>query len=618
MTVDLSVIENLGLKMYVTIPPVISELIANAWDADAKCVDIQLPTGNIDHNSEIIIEDNGTGMAFEDITPKFLRIGRKKREEETDATPSGRKVMGRKGIGKLAPFGVAKIVEVETCKNYMVNKLRMNIDEILRAAKEKQQYFPEELKRNEGGTRKSFTRITLKTLTRTTPIDISSYRRSIAKRFSIIKGDFNVSINNEKITPDDWLKKEDMQYLWVYANTVVDSNHPDWKVNGWIGTNDSPLSEDQRGVVIMARGKLCQDTPFFFGASVGQKHSYAYITGILHAEFIDANEDLIATHRSSVVWESIPGICLIEWGKNEVRKIANEWQEKRRQKREEVIRDDPEFKEWLVNLPPAEAKLANKVIKAVTGDERIDDEKRKDLARFMKDSFEQQVFQEMIASLPDEPEDAKLIEIFAEWGFIEAKEILRVVKGRISTIEQFVKFVKEDAKEKPTIHNFFKEWPWILDPTWTQWNDEVHFSTLLREEFPDKNLDEPNRRIDFVCVGAGDTVHVVELKRPGHKINADDIEQLIRYVGFIKTRLGTKQENRYRDTSGYIIGGKISDDYHTQEKMNLLGGGRMYVRTYDSLIVIAQRLHDDFRKKIEECNRIKRSCLSEENVVTNG
>ena len=28
MTVDLSVIENLGLKMYVTIPPVISELIA--------------------------------------------------------------------------------------------------------------------------------------------------------------------------------------------------------------------------------------------------------------------------------------------------------------------------------------------------------------------------------------------------------------------------------------------------------------------------------------------------------------------------------------------------------------------------------------------------------------
>ena len=112
MTVDLSVIENLGLKMYVTIPPVISELIANAWDADAPLVNIKLPIGNIDHNSEIIIEDSGRGMAYDDIGPKFLRIGRKRREEEArDTTPAGRKVMGRKGIGKLAPFGVAKIVD---------------------------------------------------------------------------------------------------------------------------------------------------------------------------------------------------------------------------------------------------------------------------------------------------------------------------------------------------------------------------------------------------------------------------------------------------------------------------------------------------------------------------
>ena len=617
MTVDLSVIENLGLKMYVTIPPVISELIANAWDADATLVDIQFPTGDIDHTSEIAIEDNGIGMAYEDITPKFLRIGRKRREEEgKDTTPNGRKLMGRKGIGKLAPFGVVKIVEVETCQNYIVNALRMNIEEILKAAREKRQYFPEELKINEGVNKQHYTRITLKSLNRITPIDISSYRRSIAKRFSIIKGDFIVSVNGEKITPEDWLKKEEMQYLWLYDNTIIDSGHPDWKINGWIGTTPSPLSEDQRGIIIMARGKLCQDNPFFFGVSVGQKHSYAYITGILHAEFIDADEDLIATYRSSVVWESDSGNALIDWGKKEVKQIAKEWQDNRRKQREKVIREDPEFKDWLESLPPAESKLANKVIKAVTGDEHIDDERRKELARFMKDSFEQQVFQEMVASLPEQPEDAKLIEIFEEWGFIEAREILRIVKGRISTIEQFMKFVKENAKEKPTIHNFFKEWPWILDPTWTKWSDEVYFSQLLRDEFPDDDLDEPNRRIDFVCIGAGDTVHIVELKRPSHKINAEDIEQLIRYVGFIKRRLGTAQENRYRDISGYLIGGEESDDYLTQEKKSLLGSGRMYIRTYDSLITTAQRLHDDFRKKLEEFERIKKARLSRENNET--
>lgn len=612
MTVDLAVIENLGLKMYVTIPPVICEIIANAWDADANVVQIQLPTGAIDDNSEIVIEDDGIGMNYEDIAPKYLRIGRKRREEEgKDTTEGGRKLMGRKGIGKLAPFGVAKIVEVETCKNHVANSLRMDIGKILEAAKDRRPYFPDSIAINDRVEKEHGTKIVLKSLNRTSPIDVDSYRRSIAKRFSIIDSDFVVSVNGQGITPEDWLKQENMQYLWPYENVSIAEGHPEWVVSGWIGTTPSPLPEEQRGVIIMARGKLCQDTPFYFGVSVGQKYSYAYITGILHAEFIDAERDYIATHRSSVVWESLPGISLIEWGKKELREIAKQWQNNRRQEREKVIREEPEFKEWLDNLPPAETKLADKVISAITADEHIGNERRKELARFMKDSFEHQVFQEMVATLPEEPQDASLIEIFEEWGVIEAREILRIVRGRISTIEQFVKFVKDNAKEKPTIHNFFREWPWILDPTWTQWSDEVHFSQLLRETFPDKKLDEPNRRIDFVSIGAGDTVHIVELKRPGHKINAEDIEQLIRYVAFIKGRLGTAPERKYGDASGYIIGGAVSDDYLTKEKVKIIYSDRMYVRTYDELIVVAQRLHEDFRKKLEAFEKRRRERLAQ-------
>ena len=601
MTVELSIIENLGLKMYVTIPPVISEIIANCWDADSPLVKVQFPTGSIDEDSEITIEDFGIGMSYEDIEKKFLRIGRKRREEEgRDTTPGGRKLMGRKGIGKLAPFGVAKIVEVETCKDHIVNSFMMNIKHILEAARNRLLYFPHPIKVNERCEKKQGTKIILKSLNRTSPINVDSYITRIAKRFSVIDRNFVVEVNGRNMTPEDWLRREDMQYHWRYENTKIDDAHPEWVVNGWIGTSSSPLVGEQRGVIIMTRGKLCQDTPFYFGASVGQKHAYTYMTGILHAEFLDAKEDLVATYRGSVVWESLPGISLKEWGKSQLHEIARQWQEKRRMARERVIREDPEFKKWLENLPRAEAKLANKVIRAITSDEHLTSGRRKDLARFMKDSFEQQVFQEMVAALPENPEDATLIEVFEEWGFIEAKEILRVVKGRMSTIEQFIKFVKEGAREKPTIHQFFKQWPWLLDPTWTQWSDEVHFSRLLRENYPDENLDEPDRRIDFVCIGAGDTVHVVELKRPSHKINAADLEQLLSYVGFVRTRLGNVPERKYRDASGYIIGGEISSDYTTSEKIAAMRQRRMYVKRYDDLIVVAQKLHEDFRKKLEE------------------
>lgn len=612
MTIDLAVIENLGLKMYVTLPPVISEIIANSWDADAKVVDINLPIGNIDGESQIIINDNGIGMTSEEINDKFLRIGRKRREEEDrDISDSGRKLMGRKGIGKLAPFGVAQIVEIETCKNYISNSFRMEIRDVLKSAKKREDYLPFPININKETEKKEGTMVILKSLNRRTPIDIPAYRRGIAKRFSIIQDDFVVKVNGDNITPEDWLKKEDMQYTWNYEDEEIYEKNPEWKINGWIGTTEKPLDEEQRGVIIMTRGKLCQDTPFYFGASVGQRHAYAYITGILHAEFIDNEEDYIATHRSSIVWESPIGLAFLEWGKDELKRIAREWDKNRREKREKIIREDPEFKEWLKTLPRAEKRLADKVITAITKDERIDDDRRKELAIFMKDSFEQQVFQEMIATLPENPEDARLIEIFEEWGFIEAKEILRIVRGRIKTIEQFVKYVKDDALEKPTIHNFFKDWPWILDPTWTRWNDEVYFSQLLRENFPDEELDEPNRRIDFVCIGVGDTVHIVELKRPSRKINADDLEQLLRYVAFVRRRLGNVQDRSYRDAAGYIIGGDEADDDIYAEKKLAFRERRMYIKRYADLIVVAQKLHEDFRKKLEEFEKRRRDRLEE-------
>jgi hypothetical protein len=605
MTVELSVIENLGLKMYVTIPPVIAEMIANSWDADAHNMEIELPIGPIDERSEIVIEDNGLGMSYDDISSKFLRIGRKRREEGGDTSPNGRRLIGRKGIGKLAPFGVAKIVEVETCQNHVANSLIMDIDRMLEAGRMRCNYFPQAKKVNEAVGKEHGTRIVLKSLNRRTSIDIDAYRRTIARRFSIIGRDFEVKVNRTIISPEDWLKPEDMQYVWRYQSEPVSPEHPDWVINGWVGTARFPLPEEQRGVIIMARGKLVQDTPFYFGVAIGEKYSYAYITGILHAEFLDAEEDLVATHRGSVVWESTAGTLLTDWGKRKLLEISRLWQENRRKERESVIREDLEFKSWLQTLPAGEAKIADKVIKALTTDEHLTDERRKELARFMRNSFEQQVFQEMVAALPDNPEDASLIEVFEEWGIIEAREILRIVRGRMATIRQFVKFVKEDAKEKPTIHNFFRQWPWLIDPTWTQWSDEVYFSQILRENYPDDSLEEADRRIDFVCIGAGDTVHVVELKRPSHKIDAKDLEQLLAYVGFVRDRLGNAPERNYRDASGYIIGGGVSNDSLTKEKIKALYGVRMYVRRYDDLIVIAQRLHDDFDKKLQEFEKIK-------------
>ena len=42
MTISLQIVEHLGLNLYSNTSAVISEAVANAWDADAKTVEITL------------------------------------------------------------------------------------------------------------------------------------------------------------------------------------------------------------------------------------------------------------------------------------------------------------------------------------------------------------------------------------------------------------------------------------------------------------------------------------------------------------------------------------------------------------------------------------------------
>ncbi len=107
-TICLNVLNHLGIGLYSNVPAVLSEVVANAWDADANVVDIQIRR----KQSEIIIYDDGVGMNLDDVNNRYLTVGYRKRDEITGLTPGKRHPMGRKGIGKLSVFSIADTVEV--------------------------------------------------------------------------------------------------------------------------------------------------------------------------------------------------------------------------------------------------------------------------------------------------------------------------------------------------------------------------------------------------------------------------------------------------------------------------------------------------------------------------
>ena len=77
MTINLNVLNHLGINLYSNIPAVLSEIVANSWDADASNVSVTIDS----YNKKITIIDNGSGMTTNEVNDRYLTVGYAKRTD---------------------------------------------------------------------------------------------------------------------------------------------------------------------------------------------------------------------------------------------------------------------------------------------------------------------------------------------------------------------------------------------------------------------------------------------------------------------------------------------------------------------------------------------------------
>jgi signal transduction histidine kinase len=104
----------------------IIELVRNAYDADATTCRIELT--QVDKSGGTIrIDDDGAGMSQSDLINGWLILG--KSSKQTDRiTPTGRRVVGNKGLGRLAALRLGQIAIVETKTHRTSKRLRLRLD----------------------------------------------------------------------------------------------------------------------------------------------------------------------------------------------------------------------------------------------------------------------------------------------------------------------------------------------------------------------------------------------------------------------------------------------------------------------------------------------------------
>jgi hypothetical protein len=603
-------IKHLGLQMYSGPVPAIAELIANSWDAMAQNVKITLPTGRLFTDADkIIVEDDGHGMTYAECNSKYLVVGRDRRQEQGDLSEAfrkmaKRKVMSRKGIGKLAGFGIASIVEVRTVKDGEITHFRMDFNAMTEGKRYVDRYEPVLLGDNGKHTNeRPGTKITLKNLRVTKSANEKNFTLSMARRFAILSDpSFSVILNNRKI------KKGELPFQFRYPKKVGFWNKESvpnaGEIKWWAGFTEKPIpDEEARGLVVFARGKLAQ-APWFFDISGGMygQHGMQYMTGEIQADFLDktGGEDLIATDRANVLWEEdASATALKDWGQKRVKELLKEWADSRGKEK----RERPEIVKYLSygeRLPAREKKIYKDYIEKITSIPQMDDDEETldQLAKFGYNALTNQHFFEMIKQInAASPSDsAKMSEILSQWDIIEAVNAAQQVKGRVEIIRKFEEMIQQGVPEKPDMQDYMKEHPWLLDPAWAPLQHEKSLDTILEKEFKIKRTKtkDGKLRLDYFCLAAGNQCQVIDLKRPGVKVGRKELQQIQSYVTFLReeAKKTSQSDVRFDRVEGILIYSDISEGLGSL--IHDLENSGIKVMRYSDLLRRTETLHKDF------------------------
>lgn len=663
LKIQLTVLNDLGIKLYSNTPAVLSELVANSWDADAQNVSVKI---NIADRTITIIDD-GCGMDLDDLQNKYLTVGYQKRgnDSDKDTTDKGRPFMGRKGIGKLSMFSIAKRAEIHTVKlgkegnETYRGGLVLDLKGIEEAAKtEGGCYKPDLIPSDQVTDLEKGTRIHLTNIDKSLSRAVKYLRTRLARRFSVIEvgEDFQVTVNDTLITPEERAYFHKIQYIWwigddssekysaACTNLATEegarSHDPikvifnDGKVGyvkGWIGfVKEAKQTIDDDGeslnkIILMVRGKLAQEDllPAFKEDRLGK----VYMIGELHADFIDATEfeDIALSSRQGIKENSDRYKNLVECIGSSVKKIVTEWDKKRKQKDEKDILDIPEVKEWLGMLDsPSDKSFAKSLVSKITSSTKVDKNSRKTVIKHCVLAFEKLRYEERLHELESIPEQEiqKLASVFSDISRLEATAYGEIARGRIVAIDRLQKLIDENAQEKE-FQSLIAENLWFLDTAWERGNKgDVLVEKSIRKAWADLHGEEEIKsgRIDIAYKTVASLDVIVELKRASRKdfTTLELYQQCEKYVEAFQQARRTQQG----DTENYkvfLIVGEFPNDWKIEDGkkrgLKMLSGVNASVVTYQELLARARDYYSDYLEAQSKMNTLRQLLTKIDNAV---
>ena len=654
MTLSLNLLKHLGFGLYSNVPAVLSEAVANAWDADAQTVHIEIDT----QSSVITITDDGHGMNVAEANSRYLHVGYERRQNaDTARSRQGRVVMGRKGIGKLSLFSIADTVTVQTVGDAGPHGFVMKREDIEDKLAEdpNADYHPDPLP-HEDLTVTRGTKIILTDLKRRTNPAARFLRRRLARRFSVIDAadDFEINVNGQRVTPLDREYYHKIQYIWTFGQLGAEAadrapnlenaeiracetldDDPSMAIQGWIGTahaagdlKDTETNESINNIVILVRGKLAQEAILDEFGEGGVYRSYIF--GEIHADFLDQDDldDIATTSRQRIIEDDPRYEALKTKLQEELNVVKNQWTDLRNQQGTTAATSNPYIDEWFQSLQGDHRDAAKRLfgrIHQLPIDEE-DDKRQLFVSGIM--AFENLKLRNLLNRLDQLSVDNldALAETFAQLDDLEATAYYQITRDRMLMIDKLEEIVDADEKER-VIQDHLYDHLWLLDPSWERATNNARMETTVNNALDtvvqSLSEDERRRRLDIYYAHYAGKHVIIELKRYSRRLRFDEIHsQCRRYRN--ATRNALQSMNRGNETIEliFLIGENVRDwvgnlEIENEDRLRLNTYNTTVV-TYDRLIENAQRAYREYTNRHVELGRIYQLIqrMSDEDVET--
>ena len=604
MRISRLTVDKLGVKLYDKVSAVIAELIANAYDADATEVTIRAPMGQFlatraggtiaDKGFDIQIVDNGSGMTPQQVQDFFLVVGAERRNDPDRGSVSprfNRKVMGRKGVGKLAPFGICKTIEVISAggdcipaddgdpshSGYLTSHIVLYYDGIVAGVKQPdERYKPTVGDRDQSLSDESGTQIILRNFNYRKVPDIDVLGRQLAQRFGIKSPDWQVQLTDntqgnpspETVGDFDIDVMPNTRITFQQDETVLgpdDSPEPElaagfdhddtfYPLVGWMAYSKAPYSDElMAGVRIYCRGKIAAQTSIFNQRAgfTGEHNIRSYLVGELHANWLDEEEDLIQTDRRDILWSDELAAAFQTWGQGIVKRIGTLSRDPLRKATLELFLETGDVDARILEAYPADdhqrirecaREVARSFGRTINRGEAEDATVVNELVDLSITLAPHMTLNSMMKeAVADIDRPLSVLALFLRTARLaELSSFGRIAEDRIKVVERLE--VLKDAEDtgENDLQQLIADAPWLVNPEWAPVTENQTFLSLRREfekyyqaqtgePISLADFRKPLKRPDFVLSSQEGTVHIIEIKKPRHKLTNSEMDRIVTY-----------------------------------------------------------------------------------------